>query len=130
MLRALHSNGCYLQSRRLATGTCLPSRCPETTLVYPPISRLLHSNTLQYFQSKIYSEKYTYICSAPYVKTQNLPRDIYLYEYNISKDFFKSNHEWSFGYIYVLFWKGSKAYVTTFTFQYKDPVDVFVDNCS
>jgi hypothetical protein len=25
-------------------GTCLPSRCPETVLVYPPISRSLHSN--------------------------------------------------------------------------------------
>jgi hypothetical protein len=26
----------------LATGTCLPSRCPETALVYPPISRSFH----------------------------------------------------------------------------------------
>jgi hypothetical protein len=25
----------------VATGTCLPSRCPETTLLYPPISRSL-----------------------------------------------------------------------------------------
>jgi hypothetical protein len=28
----------------LATGTCLPSRCPEMAIVYPPISRPLHSN--------------------------------------------------------------------------------------
>jgi hypothetical protein len=27
----------------LARGTCLPSRCPETGLIYPPISRPLHS---------------------------------------------------------------------------------------
>jgi hypothetical protein len=28
----------------LATGTCLQSRCPETALVHPPISRSFHSN--------------------------------------------------------------------------------------
>jgi hypothetical protein len=28
----------------IAAGTCLPSRCPETGLVYPPISLLLSSN--------------------------------------------------------------------------------------
>jgi hypothetical protein len=28
----------------VAGGTCLRSRCPETALVYPPISRSLHSN--------------------------------------------------------------------------------------
>jgi hypothetical protein len=27
-----------------ATGTCLPNRCPETDLVYPPNSGPLHSN--------------------------------------------------------------------------------------
>jgi hypothetical protein len=30
--------------RFVAKGTCLSSRCPETALVYPPISRSLHSN--------------------------------------------------------------------------------------
>jgi hypothetical protein len=29
----------------VATGTCLPSRCPETALVYPPISQSLHRNS-------------------------------------------------------------------------------------
>jgi hypothetical protein len=28
----------------VAVGTCLPGGCPETALIYPPISRLLHSN--------------------------------------------------------------------------------------
>jgi hypothetical protein len=28
----------------VAAGTCLPRRCPETALVYPPIPRSLHSN--------------------------------------------------------------------------------------
>jgi hypothetical protein len=44
MLRALPSNVRCLQCYRLATGACLPSRCPELALVYPPILRSLHSN--------------------------------------------------------------------------------------
>jgi hypothetical protein len=28
----------------VAAGTCLPSRCPETDMVYPPVLQSLHSN--------------------------------------------------------------------------------------
>jgi hypothetical protein len=45
----LRSNGHCLQSRRLATGTCLPNRCPETAVVYPPISGSLPSNRSTHF---------------------------------------------------------------------------------
>jgi hypothetical protein len=44
----------------LATGMCLPSLCPETVLVYPPISRSLHSNS-----STRYSIYIQYFCSVP-----------------------------------------------------------------
>jgi hypothetical protein len=44
LIAPLPRNNRYLQSRRLATGKYLPSRCPEIVLVHPPISRSLHSN--------------------------------------------------------------------------------------
>jgi hypothetical protein len=47
----LHSNGscvCF-------AGKCLPSRCPETALVYPPISRSLHSNGSRCYNTMIQS---------------------------------------------------------------------------
>jgi hypothetical protein len=48
----------------LAMGTCFLSRCPETTLVYLPISQLLHA-TGHYSETNLFSTFYfkqNYLC--------------------------------------------------------------------
>jgi hypothetical protein len=50
------SNSTSIVARRfVAVGTCLPSRCPVTALVYPPILRSLSSN---------YSSRYNTLLSS------------------------------------------------------------------
>jgi hypothetical protein len=42
-------------SSSVATGASLPSRCPETALIYPPISQSLHSNGSTRYSMKPFS---------------------------------------------------------------------------
>jgi hypothetical protein len=67
MMRAFPSNGRCLHSLRLATGICLPSRCPETCMVYTPIPRSLQSNG--YTRYSILQDKFNLAVGQKYCQT-------------------------------------------------------------
>jgi hypothetical protein len=59
MLRCCSPAVALLRVCCLTTGTCLPSRCPETALVYPPISLSLHSNGSTQYNIFVLSKTFT-----------------------------------------------------------------------